>query len=307
MVKYVIKRLLQMLVMLFALSIIVFLMVRLIPGDPVTMMLGQGAGAAAIAAERERLGLDYPLVQQYVMWLGNVFQGDFGTSITTHKDVMFEISRRYPLTLTLAIGSTILSTVVGVACGVVSAVRRDKLADNIIMVTSLFAVSTPSFFLAILLLLVFSVNLHWFPSGGTTTWLGYVLPIVTLGGQEIGYITRITRSAMLDVLGEDYIRTSRARGVAERVVVCSHALKNAIIPVLTAVGLRFGSLLAGATLVETVFSLAGIGRLTVEAVAGRDYPLIQGCVLVLAATFVIVNTVVDVLYTVADPRIEFDS
>lgn len=307
MVKYVIKRLLQMIAMLFALSIIVFLMVRLIPGDPVTMMLGQGAGAEAIAAERARLGLDYPLPQQYVMWLTNVFHGDFGTSITTHKDVMYEICRRYPLTITLAVGSTVVSAVVGIVFGIVSAVNHGKLSDNILMFTSLFAVSTPSFFLAILLLLVFSVGLKWFPSGGVTTPLGYVLPIVTLGMQEVGYITRITRSAMLDVLGEDYIRTSRARGVSERVIVYSHALKNALIPVLTAVGLRFGSLLAGATLVETVFSLAGIGRLTVDAVAGRDYPLIQGCVLVLAATFVVVNTVVDVLYTIADPRIDFDS
>lgn len=307
MFRYVLKRFLQMLVMLFALSVIVFLMVRLIPGDPVTMMLGHGAGAEAIAAERARLGLDYSLPQQYVMWLGNVFHGDFGTSITTHKPVMFEIARRYPLTITLAVGSTIISAVVGIVCGVVSAVYHGKLADNILMITSLFAVSTPSFFLAILLLLVFSVTLKWFPSGGSASWLGFVLPIITLGMQEVGYITRITRSAMLDVLGEDYIRTSRARGVSEAVIVCSHALKNAIIPVLTAIGLRFGSLLAGATLVETVFSLAGIGRLTVDAVAGRDYPLIQGCVLILAATFVIVNTVVDVLYTVADPRIEFDS
>lgn len=307
MFRYVLKRFLQMLVMLFALSVIVFLMVRLIPGDPVTMMLGHGAGAEAIAAERARLGLDYSLPQQYVMWLGNVFHGDFGTSITTHKPVMFEIARRYPLTITLAVGSTIISAVAGIVCGVVSAVHHGKLADNILMITSLFAVSTPSFFLAILLLLVFSVTLKWFPSGGSASWLGFVLPIITLGMQEVGYITRITRSAMLDVLGEDYIRTSRARGVSEAVIVCSHALKNAIIPVLTAIGLRFGSLLAGATLVETVFSLAGIGRLTVDAVAGRDYPLIQGCVLILAATFVIVNTVVDVLYTVADPRIEFDS
>lgn len=307
MLKYVVKRFLQMLVMLFALSVIVFLMVRLIPGDPVTMMLGQGAGKEAIAAERARLGLDCPLPQQYIMWLGNVFQGDFGMSITTHKPVIAEILRRYPLTLTLAVGSTALSAVVGIAFGIISSVHHGKLTDNILMFVSLIAVSTPSFFLAILLLIVFSVTLKWFPSGGATSWIGLVLPVVTLGMQEVGYITRITRSAMLDVLGEDYIRTSRARGVAEHVVICVHALKNAIIPVLTSIGLRFGSLLAGATLVETVFSLAGIGRLTVDAVAGRDYPLIQGCVLVLAATFVIVNTVVDVLYTVADPRIEFDS
>lgn len=306
MAKYILKRFLEMLLMLFVLSIIVFLMVRLIPGDPVTMMLGQGAGAEAIAAERARLGLDKSFVEQYLIWISNVFHGDFGTSITTHKAVLYEIVRRYPVTITLAVGSTIVSAVVGIVCGIVAAVRHDKIADNVLMVTSLLAVSTPSFFLALLLLLVFSVGLGWFPSGGSSSWVGFVLPIVALGMQEVGYITRITRSAMLDVLGQDYIRTSRARGVKEGVVVYSHALKNAIIPVLTAIGLRFGSLLAGATLTETVFSLAGIGRLTVDAVAGRDYPLIQGCVLVLAATFVIVNTIVDVLYTVADPRIEFE-
>lgn len=306
MAKYILKRFLEMLAMLFVLSIIVFLMVRLIPGDPVTMMLGQGAGAEAIAAERARLGLDKSFVEQYVIWISNVFHGDFGTSISTHKAVLYEIARRYPLTLTLAVGSTVVSAVVGIVCGIVSAVRHDKIADNIIMVASLLAVSTPSFFLAIILLLIFSVGLGLFPTGGVSTPAGFVLPIASLGMMEVGYITRITRSAMLDVLGQDYIRTSRARGVKESVVIYCHALKNAIIPVLTAVGLRFGSLLAGATLTETVFSLAGIGRLTVDAVSARDYPLIQGCVLVLAATFVIVNTVVDVLYTVADPRIEFE-
>lgn len=216
MLKYVIKRFLQMIVMLFALSVIVFLMVRLIPGDPVTMMLGQGAGAEAIAAERARLGLDYPLPQQYVMWLTNVFQGDFGTSITTHKPVLAEIVRRYPLTIVLAVGSTALSAVVGIAFGIISAVHHGKLTDSILMFVSLIAVSTPSFFLAIVLLIIFSVTLKWFPSGGATSWVGFVLPIITLGMQEVGYITRITRSAMLDVLGEDYIRTSRARGGGAR-------------------------------------------------------------------------------------------
>ena len=174
------------------------------------------------------------------------------------------------------------------------------------MVVSLISISTPSFFLAMILMLIFCIWLHLLPVSGFDTWQQMILPILTLGTQEVGYITRITRSSMLDVLGEDYIRTSRARGVSERVVVCVHAFRNAIIPVLTSVGLRFGSLLAGATLTETVFSIAGIGRLTVDAVSQRDYPLIQGCILVLAFTFVVVNTLVDVLYTVADPRIKFD-
>ncbi len=306
MVKYIIKRILQMIPMLFVLTAVVFFMVRLIPGDPVTMMLGHGADAQAIAYETARLGLDRPLIEQYFIWMGNLFQGDLGTSIFTHKAVMFEIVRRYPTTITLAVGATILSTVVGVLLGMVASVKHGKLADNIIMVTSLLSVSTPSFFLAMLLMYVFCLQLMWFPVSGFDTWRHMVLPILTLGTQEIGYVTRITRSSMLDVLGQDYIRTSRSRGVAEWVIVCSHALKNAIVPVLTAIGLRFGSLLAGATLTETVFSIAGIGRLTVNAVSQRDYPLIQGCILVLAVTFVVVNTIVDILYTIADPRIKFD-
>lgn len=306
MLKYIVKRILQMIPMLIILSVVVFGMVRFIPGDPVTMSLGMGAGKEAIAAETARLGLDKPLVQQYFIWLNNILHGDLGTSISTHKSVLYEIGRRFPVTLKLALGATVLSTVVGVVFGIISAVTHGKLADNILMVTSLLAVSTPSFFLAMLLMLAFCLHFHWFAVSGFDNWRNMVLPIVTLGMQEVGYITRITRSAMLDVLGEDYIRTSRARGVSEFVVVCSHAFKNAIIPVLTSVGLRFGSLLAGATLTETVFSIAGIGRLTVDAVSQRDYPLIQGCILVLAVTFVLVNTIVDILYTVADPRIQFD-
>lgn len=306
MLKYVVKRFLQMIPMLIVLTLVVFFMVRLIPGDPVTMMLGQGAGKEAIAAETARLGLDKPLWEQYFIWMKNLLHGDFGTSIFTHKGVLYEIAHRYPNTLKLAVGATIFSTLAGVLCGIVSAVNRGKLADNVLMVTSLVSVSTPSYFLAMILMLIFCLNLRWFPVSGLDSWRHFILPIITLGTQEIGYVTRITRSSMLDVLGEDYIRTSRARGVSERVVIFSHAFKNAIIPVLTAVGLRFGSLLAGATLTETVFSIAGVGRLTVDAVSQRDYPLIQGCILILAVTFVVVNTIVDILYTVADPRIKFE-
>ena len=306
MLKYIVKRILQMIPMMIILSIVVFCMVRLIPGDPVTMSLGMGAGKEAIAAETARLGLDKPLWQQYFIWVKNLFHGDFGTSISTHKAVLYEIGRRYPNTIKLAIGATIVSTVLGVSFGILAAVKHSKFTDNLLMVVSLISISPPAFFLAMILMLIFCIWLHLLPVSGFDTWQKMLLPILTLGTQEVGYITRITRSSMLDVLGEDYIRTSRARGVSERVVVCVHAFRNAIIPVLTSVGLRFGSLLAGATLTETVFSIAGIGRLTVDAVSQRDYPLIQGCILVLAFTFVVVNTLVDVLYTVADPRIKFD-
>ncbi len=306
MVKYALKRMLQMIPMLLILSIIVFFMVRLIPGDPVTMSLGHGASHEAIEAETRRLGLDKPMVQQYFIWFGNVLKGDLGNSINTHKPVLQELLKRYPNTLILATTATIVSTVLGVLAGILASVKHGKFTDNLLMVLSLVAVSTPSFFLALMVMLLFCVKLRWFPVAGFDSWKGLVLPTFTLGLQEIGYVTRITRSSMLDVIGQDYIRTSRARGVAENKVILSHAFKNAIIPVLTAVGLRFGSLLAGATLTETVFSIAGVGRLTVDAVSKRDYPLIQGCILILAVTFVIVNTVVDILYTVADPRIKFE-
>lgn len=306
MLKYIVKRILQMIPMLLILSVVVFCMVRLIPGDPVTMNLGMGAGKDAIAAETARLGLDKPIWEQYLIWMNNLLHGDFGTSISAHKEVLYEITRRYPTTFRLALGATLFSTVVGVAFGILASVKHGKITDNLLMVLSLVSVSTPSFFLAMILMLIFCLQLGLLPVSGFDTWKHMVLPIMTLGMQEVGYITRITRSSMLDVLGQDYIRTSRARGVGELTVTCVHALKNAIIPVLTSVGLRFGSLLAGATLTETVFSIAGIGRLTVTAVSQRDYPLIQGCILVLAVTFVVVNTIVDILYTVADPRIKFE-
>lgn len=190
MLKYIVKRILQMIPMLLVLSLVVFFMVRLIPGDPVTMMLGQGAGKEAIAAETARLGLDKPLWQQYFIWMGNLFHGDFGTSIFTHKPVLYEIQNRYPTTLTLAVGATILSTIVGVLCGIVSAVKHGKLADNILMVTSLTAVSTPSFFLAMILMLIFCLWLKWLPVSGFDTWKSMILPIVTLGAQEVGHVCR---------------------------------------------------------------------------------------------------------------------
>ncbi len=306
MIKFIGKRILQMIPMLFILSVVVFFMIHLIPGDPVTMALGQGAGKAVIEAERTRLGLDQPLYVQYLKFMVNLFHGDLGKSISTHKPVAQEILRRYPATLTLAAGSTLVSTVFGVLFGIIAAVKHGRAADNILMVTSLVSISTPSFFLAIILTLIFSLYLGWLPSIGLKSPIYAILPIMTLGTQEIGYVTRITRSAMLDVINQDYIRTSRARGVSEAVIIFGHAFKNAIIPVLTAVGLRFGSLLAGATLTETVFAIPGIGRLMVDAVLKRDYPLIQGTILVLAVTFVVVNTIVDILYTIADPRIKVE-
>ena len=306
MLKYAVKRILQMIPMLLILSLIVFLMVRMIPGDPVDIMLGFDVPKDTKEYERERLGLNDPLYEQYFRFVGNALKGDLGTSIFSGEPVVKELTKRFPKTLTLAVGGTLFGSIVGIVLGIIAAVKRNKAADNIIMVASLLTVSTPSFFLALILMLIFCLQLRWFPSSGMDTWKGAVLPIMTLGAQAIGSIARTTRSAMLDVIHQDYIRTSRSRGVPERVVIYLHAFKNALIPILTAVGLRFGGLLAGATLVETVFSIPGLGRFVVDSVSNRDYPAVQGSVLVLAVTFVVVNTAVDLLYAAVDPRVKYD-
>lgn len=306
MLKYTIRRLLQTIPLLIAISFAAFIMMHLVPGNPVRNMMGIEASKEAVEAERERLGLNDPLLVQYGRFLGGVLKGDLGTSIFTKQSVTDEILKKYPATIKLALGGTIFASVVGILAGIVSAVKRNKLTDNVIMVLSLISVSTPSFFLALVLMLFFSLQLGWLPSMGLRTPLHYVLPIITLGMQSVGTIARTTRSSMLEVLGQDYIRTSRSRGIPERVIIYSHAFKNAIIPVLTIVGLRFGGLLAGSMLVETVFSIPGIGRYLVDAVLERDYPVVQSTVLVLACTFVLVNLVVDLLYAVADPKIRYE-
>ncbi|WP_278854804.1 ABC transporter permease, partial [Gordonibacter pamelaeae] len=232
--------------------------------------------------------------------------GDLGKSITTRRPVIDEIAQRYPATLKLALGATVFAAVVGITFGVLSAVKQNKLTDNVIMVFSLLSVSTPSFFLALVMLLLFSIHLGWLPSMGLRTPLHYVLPIITLGMQSVGLIARTTRSSMLEVLRQDYIRTSRSRGISQAVIVMRHAFKNALIPVVTVVGLRFGGLLAGSMLVEAVFSVPGIGRFMVDGVLKRDYPVVQGTVLVLATTFVLVNLAVDLIYALIDPRIKYD-
>lgn len=306
MLKYAVRRVLQLIPMLLVLSIVTFLIIHMIPGDPVSNMLGPDVPAEMVETERARLGLDQPLFTQYVNYMKNLFQGDMGTSIVTGKPVVQELLKRYPPTLILAVGGTAVAAIIGVLFGIIAAVRHNKFADNFLMVVSLVSVSTPSFFLSLILMLIFCLNLRWLPSIGLKSFKHAILPVFTLGITAVGFITRTTRSAMLDVVRQDYIRTSRSRGIPEHTITFSHAFKNALIPVLTAVGLRFGSLLAGATLVETVFSIPGVGRFLVEGVLKRDYPVVQGTILVLASTFVIVNTIVDLLYAAVDPRIKYD-
>ena len=267
MVKYVIKRLLQLIPMLLVLSLIVFLMVRMIPGDPVKNMLGIDVPQEMVEIERERLGLNDPYPVQYIRFLGELLRGDLGTSIVTGNPVAEELASRYPNTLILAAGGIVVASIVGILFGILAAVFHNRFWDNFIMALSMLAVSTPSFFLALILMLVFTLHLGWLPSMGSITPQRMVLPIVTLGTQAVGFIARTTRSSMLDIISQDYIRTS---------------------------------------IVETVFSIKGVGRFVVDSVSKRDYPAVQGCILVLAVTFVVVNTAVDLIYALVDPRIKYE-
>ncbi len=306
MLNYTLRRVLQIIPVMFIISLLVFLMMHMIPGDPVKNMMGMEASKEAIEAERERLGLNDPLYVQYANFMKNVIHGDLGTSIFSKQSVTQEILERYPYTAKLALGGTLFAAIVGILIGITCAVKRNSITDSSLVVISLAAVSTPSFFLALIMLLIFSLNLGWLPSVGLKTPLHYILPVITLGMQSVGLIARTTRSAMLDVLTQDYIRTSRSRGIPKKVIIYCHALKNAMIPVITVVGLRFGGLLAGSTLIETVFSIPGVGRYLVDGVLKRDFPVVQGTVLVLAITFVVVNMLVDLLYAAVDPRIKYE-
>ena len=310
MLKYTLRRLLQLIPTLLVVSFIVFAMVRLIPGDPITLLYGirEGAGTDSEYLDymREQYGLNDPLPVQYFNYLVDILHGDFGTSLYTHKPIIEEISNRYENTLILAVGGTLVGSLLGVMLGIIAAVKHNKLGDNIVMVLSMIFVSTPSFFLAMILMLVFALQLRWLPVMGMKGPAYAVLPILTLGLHAVGLIARTTRSSMLDTINQDYIRTSKARGVSRFKIIMSHTLKNALIPILTAIGLRFGGLLAGAALVETVFSSPGLGRFMVDGISNRDYPVIQSTVLLFATTFVVVNTLVDLLYGFVDPRVKYN-
>ena len=297
------RRLLEMLTVLLGVSVLVFLMIHMIPGDPARLIAGMEATPEIVEQIREEWGLDQPLYAQYGRFLAGAARGDFGVSYRTGTPVSQEIVERFPITFAIALGGVLLATFIGMSSGVLAAVFHNRLWDGLIMVVSLLAISTPSYWLALMLMLVFSLSLGWFPSIGIRTPIHYVLPIVTLGAQSGGMIARMTRSAMLDVLQQDYVSAARARGQIERVVILKHALRNALIPIVSIVGLRFGGLLAGTVLVESVFGIPGLGRLVVDAVVLRDYPMIQGSILVIAAVFILINTITDILYGVIDPRI----
>lgn len=304
MVAYIRGRLLATVVVMIGVSVLSFLILHLAPGDPVQVMAAQsGASAEDMAALREQLGLNKPIYVQYLDFLGNALQGDLGRSIQSRQQVGDMILAQLPPTIRLTIAGMGIAIVVGVGGGVIAAVRPNSLLDSAIMVVATLGVAVPSFWFALLLIYGLSVRFHWFPAAGGTGLKPLVLPAITLGISAAAVIARLTRSSMLEVMRQDFIVTGRAKGLRERTVVYRHGLKNALIPVITVAGLQFGALLSGTVIIETVFARQGIGRLAVDAILNKDYPLVQGTVLATAVAYVLVNLVVDLLYALVDPRI----
>lgn len=298
-----ITRVLYTLPVLWLVVSAVFLLIHLVPGDPIQQMLGEGAPAGDVAAMRHDIGLDLPLPQQYWRYWKGVLHGDLGPSIRYGEGVSRLIAQRYPFTLELTLASLFIAIVISIPAGVRSAQRRGRWDDKLLSVVSLFGLSFPNFALGPILILFFAIKLGWLPVSGTGTLAHLVLPAITMGVAMAAILTRMVRTSMLEELGQDYIRTARAKGVSERGVVYHHALRNAMLPVLTVIGLQFGALLAGAIVTETIFSWPGVGRLTIQAIGNRDYYLVQGCILAIGLTYVLVNFFTDLLYSVANPRI----
>lgn len=315
MTKYIIRRLLQTIPVLLGVTILVFSLMHLVPGDPAKIVAGEGASEQTVENIRERLGLNEPLHTQYLTFLGNAVQGDLGSSIRSGRPVMDEISARFWVTFELAFYSTILAVFMGLIAGIISAVRHYTLTDVTVMIVALFGLSMPNFWFGLLLIQWFAIG-NWMPesleflkmrpSGWGDDWRQVVLPVVTLGTGGAAIIARMTRSSMLEVIGQDYIRTARAKGLSERIVTYRHALKNALIPVVTVVGLEFGGFLGGAVLTETIFAINGMGRLTIDAIRTRDFPIVQGTVLVISVLFVLVNLLVDISYRFLNKRIDLN-
>ncbi len=335
MARYIARRLLNLIPVLLGITLLVFVFLHLIPGDPAVVMAGERATPDQVAALREQLGLNKPLPLQYLVFLGNLLRFNFGTSIITGVPIAEEIRIRWPATFELSVAAMLVAVILGIPAGVLAAVRKNSAVDNLTMSGSLLGVSLPVYWLGLLLVYLFAVNLHWLPpSGRLSIDAGFnfksitgfyvldallqgnfrvlkdvlahlVLPALTLGTIPLAILARITRSAMLEVLSQDYIRTARAKGLLERWVIFKHALKNALLPVVTIIGLQFGTLLGGAILTETIFSWPGIGSWIYEGILSRDYPVVQGGVVFVAITFVLINLLVDLSYAFLDPRIQY--
>ena len=306
MLKYLIRRLYLLIPVVLGVSTLVFLIIHLIPGDPVILMLGESALPANIESLRNELGLNQPIYFQYGTFILNTFRGNFGRSITTNKPVIDVISGRFPATMQLALGAIIVMLLISLPLGIISAYKKDTVIDNGSRIFALLGISIPNFWLGPLLIILFCDKLGLLPGSGKGGIESMILPSITLGLGMAAIITRMVRGSLLEVINENYIVTARAKGLRESNVIIRHALKNAFLPVVTIVGLQFGSLLSGAIITESVFDWPGIGTLTIEAINRRDYPMVQGCIFVISMCYVIVNLATDLIYGFLDPRIRYE-
>jgi peptide/nickel transport system permease protein len=303
MARYFLKRLILLVPTVLGVLTLVFLFRPLIPGDPIDFMLGETARTTDRALLRQAYHLDRPLHEQYVIFLKNAFQGNLGRSIHARRPVKEMIAERMPATVQLTLAAALVAVLIAVPAGIVSAIRKDSWVDNGATLFAMLGVAMPNFWLGPLLIILFSIHLGWFPVSGYGGLAHLALPALTLGTAMSAILTRMTRSSMLEVLKEDYITTARAKGLAETVVIVKHAFRNACIPILTLVGLQLGGLLAGSIITETIFSWPGIGRLTITAIHSRDYPLLQGCVITISFTYILINLLTDLAYALSDSRI----
>ena len=306
---YIIKRLFMVIPILLGVATIVFTLMFVVPGDPARLLMGQHGDERVLESIRHEMGLDKPVYIQYVRFIGKLLKGDLGRSYRQKRPVARIIRERFPATAKLAVASMTLSVIIGIAAGIIAALHRNKVWDWIVMILSLTGISIPVFWLGMMLILLFASGLGWLPVGGygkSGDLRHLFLPALSLSTISIGYISRMMRSSMLEVIGKDYIRTARAKGLSEKAVILHHALRNAFIPVITVIGINFASLLGGAVATETVFAWPGLGRATVDAIRVRDLPVVEGCVLFLAFIFVIANLLVDLSYAWLDPRIRLD-
>ncbi|WP_163100572.1 nickel ABC transporter permease [Peribacillus alkalitolerans] len=303
---FIFKRLLQLIPVMIGVTFVVFFIMQLVPGDPAVILAGEGASKETIEQLREQLGLNEPLFAQYLDYMKNILSGDFGVSLKNNQPVLDEIMTRLPITIELAFWSIVITVVIGMGAGIISAIKPYSFSDIGVMFVALIGISLPSFWFGLMLMYIFSVKLQILPVAGWDSWKHIILPALTLGAGGAAIVARMTRSSMLEVIRQDYVRTARAKGLQERVIIYKHALRNALIPVITVVGLQFGALLGGTVLTESVFAINGLGRLIVESIRMRDLPMVQGGVLIASIIFVLVNLLVDVLYRFFNKRIELN-
>ncbi|WP_099206075.1 nickel ABC transporter permease [Scatolibacter rhodanostii] len=304
MAKYILKRLLSMVVVFFGVSVLIFTLLYFTPGDPARMILGDEATEEQILKLQDELGLNDSYIEQYGRFIGNALKGDLGVSYVTGRPVTQDILSRFPTTIKLALLSTLVAVIIAIPLGVLSAIYQNKLIDNLSRIIGLFGVSMPQFWQAILLIILFSLQLRWLPASGSYGWQYWILPSFTIGIHMASTILRITRASMLDTLKNDYIMTARAKGTKEFWVITRHALKNALIPIVTVLGLRFGNALSGSVIAESIFALPGLGKLIVDAIKARDYPVVQASVFLISISYCVINLAVDILYTYINPQIK---